>query len=94
MQLIRATDITPWVQELESEQPIAHRVCLLHLGTVEASSFQETCFSTAQRVWNKKTVRMHPDNVEKRVLLRHNKDWVKLARRDYVANKSCPSTKL
>ena len=92
--LLTNTTLNPWVKDLKKDHPTAFRVCMLHLGPVVASSFQETVFSTSTRVWNKSTARLHPDNYEKRTILRHNRTWIEEGRRAFQKNKSCAAAKL
>ena len=86
--LMRHTDIKVWARTIKLDQPVFYHLMQMYLGTVEASSFVETLFSTAGRVWDDSNVRLNASTFECITVLRKGRALAEQYNRQYRTEKA------
>ena len=87
-ELMRHTDVKEWAKTIKFDQPVFYHLMQMYLGTVEASSFVETLFSTAGRVWDDSNVRLNACTFECITVLRKGRALVEQYNRQYRTEKA------
>ena len=75
--LLRHADFKKWAMSIKHSQPVFFHLMQIYLGTVEASSFVETIFSTAGKVWSVARVRLAATTFECQTILKKGRALVK-----------------
>ena len=85
---MRHTDVKEWARTIKFDQPVFYHLMQMYLGTVEASSFVETLFSTAGRVWDDSNVRLKASTFECITVLRKGRALAEQYNRQYRTEKA------
>ena len=70
LDVMRHTDIKSWAMKIKHEHEVLFHVMQIYLGTVVSSSYVETMFSTAGRVWPPTKANLSESNFECQTILK------------------------
>ena len=85
--LLRHTSIKKWAMKIKPDQPVFFHLMQTYLGTVEASSFVETLFSTAGNTWERKNIHLNPCSFESATILQKARKLTEMYNRQWQSEK-------